>query len=102
MCTVDLFETLEIGVRKYSEDCYYGRLKCQNGVRNDFASDSSLFDKYIDTLKGLESNFSSILLMPRISMDTECNASGIKLLDLCKGADLGICNGSIFDDTDIG
>ena len=105
MCTVDPFETLKIGVRKYSEVgeiVIMGDLNARTRVRNDFASESSLFDKYIDTLEGLESDFSSILLMPRISMDTECNASGIKLLDLCKGADLRICNGRLFDDTDIG
>lgn len=60
MCTVDPFETLQIGVRKYSEVgeiVIMGDLNARTGVRNDFASDSSLFDKYIGTLEGLESDF---------------------------------------------
>ncbi|MEW8545015.1 MAG: endonuclease/exonuclease/phosphatase family protein, partial [Candidatus Thiodiazotropha sp.] len=105
MFTVDPFETLEIGVRRYSEVgeiVIMGDLNARTGALNDFSTDSSLFDKYIDTLEGIESEFSSKLLTPRISMDTECNASGFKLLELCKGADLRICNGRLFDDADIG
>ena len=102
---MDPFETLESGVRRYSdlgEILVLGDLNARSADRKDFAMDIDIFDKYIDSVNGIDMFYSVQQLLPRASIDKEVNASGEKLLDLCKSSNLMICNGRMFNGADVG
>ena len=102
---IDLFETLETGIRQYSSHgsiAIMGDINARTGQRNDFAPDSHPYEKFIDPLIGVNDNFSYEFQTARSSMDPEVNSSGLTLLDICKGADIRICNGRLYGDADIG
>ena len=86
-----------------------GDLNARSADRKDFAMDTDIFDKYIDSLNGVDMFCFVQQLLPRASMDKEVNASAKKkkkkkkkLLDLCKSSNLMICNGRMFNDADVG
>jgi hypothetical protein len=60
-----------------------------------------VFDKYVHTL---DQNTEECPLLLNISKseDMICNASGLKLLDICRTSELKIVNGRIGDDEGIG
>ncbi|MES9883266.1 MAG: reverse transcriptase family protein [Sedimenticola sp.] len=100
---MDYFETLEGGVRKYSEVgkiVIAGDLNARTGDRDDGTTPVSAFTKYIHTIDGVEDVNIDYNFSQRSSMDMHVNSSGNKLLDLCKGANLRIVNGRLYDNTD--
>ena len=102
---MDPFETLESGIRRYSdlgEILVLGDLNARSADWKDIAMDTDIFDKYIDSLNGIDMFCSVQQLLPRASMDKEVNTSGEKLLDLCKSSNLMICDGRMFDEADVG
>ena len=78
---IDPFETLESGVRRYSdlgEILVLGDLNARSADRKDFVMDTDIFDKYIDSLNGVDMFCFVQQLLPRASMDKEVNASAKK------------------------
>ena len=76
---IDPFETLETGIRQYSSHgsiAIMGDINARTGQRNDFASDSHPYEKFIDPLIGVDDNFSYEFQTARSSMDPEVNSSG--------------------------
>ena len=58
---IDPFETLETGIRQYSSHGYIaimGNINARTGQRNEFASDSHPYEKFIDPLIGVDDDFS--------------------------------------------
>ena len=99
------FESLEIGVRRYSslgEVVIAGDLNARCGNRLDFIQPNGNIENFIPTIdcNDLESKYAD--LKPRESRDKVCNSSDVKLLDICKSPDLRIANGRIGDDTNTG
>ena len=95
---------LELGIRKYST---YGKigimgdLNARCGTNDDFILETDVFEKYIPFIDN--SNDEEIIsINNRSSLDKICNASGVKLLDICKSTDIRIVNGRIGDDLNIG
>ena len=77
-------------------------LNAKMGQRHCFALDSQPYETFIYPLISVDDNFSFKLKTARASMDPEVNQSGLTLLDICKGADMNICNGRLFGGADIG
>ena len=99
------FESLEIGVRRYSslgEVVIAGDLNARCGNRLDYIQPNGNFENFIPTIdcNDLESEYAE--LKPRESRDKVCNSSGVELLDICKSTDLRIANGRIGDDANVG
>ena len=63
-----------------------GDINARTGQRDDFASDSHPYEKFVDPLIGVDDNFSYEFQTARSSMDPEVNSSGLALLDICKRA----------------
>ncbi|XP_053375116.1 uncharacterized protein LOC123554108 isoform X1 [Mercenaria mercenaria] len=104
MHDVGYFEVLENYVRKYNDSyrvCVIGDLNARTADRSDIIESSTLFDRYVQTIDTnyVECPFD---LSDRKSEDHVCNASGLKLLDICRSSDLKIINGRKGDDADIG
>ena len=100
----DYFDVLEEGIRRYSFSdniVIMGDLNARCGVRPDVPKPSDIFVNYLNTID-IDDNNSNIDLPERVSMDTTCNSSGIKLLDICLSSDLRIANGRAGDDAGIG
>ena len=70
-----------------------GDLNARTGSCDDFVIPTTLFENYISSF-----DVDCIDVGMRHSDDTICNASGIKLLDICKSTDLRIVNGHIEED----
>ena len=99
------FESLEAGIRQYSsigKIGIIGDLNARCGNRSDIIQNSKDFEKYIHVIDANDVPTRSVLLPERVSMDTVCNSSGIKLLDICHSTDLRIVNGRIGSDAGIG
>ena len=100
----DFFEQLEQGVRIYSElgnTIIVGDLNARTGCKDDFSLPSDMFETYIPSVIADETDPVTCISC-RKSEDSICNASGTKLLDLCKSTDLRIVNGRVGDDDGIG
>ena len=103
---IGYFELLEAGIRKYSafgKVGFVGDLNARCRLRSDIIENSHYFDKFIHVIDAADdSQISPVHIPDRSSMDVVCNASGIKLLDICCSTDLKIVNGRVGDDTGIG
>jgi len=71
-----------------------GDLNARTGSCDDFVIPTTLFENYISSF-----DVDCIDVGMRHSDDTICNASGIKLLDICKSTDLRIVNRRIGDES---
>ena len=79
-----------------------GDVNAKRDQNNDFPSDSHPYEKFIDPLIGVDDNFSYEFQTARSFIDPEVNSSELTLLDICKGADIRICNRRLYGDADIG
>ena len=99
------FESLEAGIREYSslgKIGIIGDLNTRCGNRSDIIQNSKDFEQYLHVIDANGVPNRSVLLPERVSINTVCSSSGIKLLDICHSTDLRIVNGRIGSDAGIG
>ena len=99
------FETLESGIRKYTvlgKIGIIGDLNARCGNRSDIIQNIEYFERYIHVIDTNDVENRPVLIPERVSMDSVCNSSGIKLLDICHSTDLRIVNGRTGSDAGIG
>lgn len=105
MNDIDYFELLEAGIRKYSmlgNVSVVGDLNARCGTKSDIITDGHIFDKYIPAVDSNNEQDEYVVTSLRSTMDTVCNSSGSKLIDICLSSDLKIVNGRLGDDSGVG
>ena len=78
-----------------------GDINARCGTRSDTVQDSYLFQKYISTIDNTDYTLPHAVIPERCSMSNTCNASGLKLLDICLSTDIKIVIGRFWDDAGI-
>ena len=102
---VGYFEQLERSIRKYShlgKIAVIGDINARCGTRSDTLRDSYIFEKYIRNIDNTDYTLPHSVIPERYSMDSTCNSSGLKLLDICLSTDIKIVNGRFGDDAGVG
>ena len=98
---IGFFEKVESDIRKYSpcgNILVSGDLNARCGQKTDFTEPSERYSNFVSTVDNMNEAEQGVYREQRVSMDNICNASGVKLIDLCQGSDLRIVNGRVGDD----
>ncbi len=93
---IGFYESIEAGVRKYSDlgkVALIGDLNSRCGNVSDTLQSRDDFARFINVIETDYSACDASGLSVRKSMDSVTNASGQKLIDLCRCTDLRIVNG---------
>ena len=102
---IGFFEKVESDIRKYStfgNILVSGDLNARCGQKTDFTEHSERYSNFVSTVDNMNEAEQGVYREQRVSMDNICNASGVKLIDLCQGSDLRIVNGRVGDDANVG